>query len=107
VIAVADGSPQGAARLVAAWPALVGATTTREMTVVRNRARRRDSWIEAVRDRGVDAPIHSVPADPKALEGCWTWGHNPQYYKDALGCNDATPYVAPPAGGAAAGGGGM
>jgi len=38
-------------------------------------------------------------------QGCWTWGHNPQYYKDALGCNDATPYVAPPAGGAAAGGG--
>jgi len=40
-------------------------------------------------------------------QGCWTWGHNPQYYKDALGCNDATLYVAPPPAGGAAAGGGM
>jgi len=40
-----------------------------------------------------------VIRDTAENQGCWTWGHNPQYYKDALGCNDAVPYEAP-AGGA-------
>jgi hypothetical protein len=52
---------------------------------------------------GMSAGVtYVVIRDTAEDQGCWTWGHNPQYYKDALGCNDAVQYEppAPPAGGA-------
>ncbi len=77
VLVVADAGPAGAARLLSAWPqARVGIGST-PLTVVRNRGRGpgRD-WASALGAGGIDAPIHSVPADVKALTSCWSHGRS-------------------------------
>jgi Flp pilus assembly CpaE family ATPase len=72
VVAVADGSALGAARLVGAWPALERAAAG-AVTVVGNRRSSRD-WDAAVRALGVAAPVHRVPEDARALAACWARG---------------------------------
>ncbi len=72
VLAVADGSAAGAARLVAAWPGLTR-TCTAPVTVVCNRRAARD-WDGAIAALGVAAPVHQVPADPRAVAACWARG---------------------------------
>lgn len=74
VIAVADGSAAGAARLVEAWPALASLSGG-PVTVVRNRAGRADAgWTQALCALGVSAPVQLVPADVRALRACWARG---------------------------------
>lgn len=75
VVAVADGSGAGAARVVAAWPALQACRGAAPVTLARNRATGTGrAWRGAVRAAGVDAPARDLPADPKALERCWRRG---------------------------------
>ncbi len=77
VIAVADGGPEGAARLITAWPLVRVWHDPRPLTIVRNRARGDGrAWSAALKAIGVSAPIRSVPSDPKALAGCWARGRS-------------------------------
>lgn len=78
VVAVADSSALGAARLVAAWPALMSVTSL-PTTVVRNRTDGRRfaaSWDDAVREFGVHSSVHSMPVDAKSLDACWSRGRS-------------------------------
>lgn len=78
VLAVADASALGAARLAAAWPALVAASPLAERLVVRNRAARRDhGWDAAVTAHRVVEPILPVPRDDRAAAVCWAGGRSP------------------------------
>lgn len=75
VVAVADASAVGVARLAAAWPALEGAATSVPATVVRNRGGHRDrEWSRAVAACGVRAPVHDLPADPRRVGRSWARG---------------------------------
>jgi hypothetical protein len=77
VIAVADAGPQGAARLITAWPLVGTGSDVTPVTIVRNRAHGDGrGWVAALRATGVSAPIRSVPPDPKALAGCWARGRS-------------------------------
>ena len=77
VLAVADAGVVGAARVAAAWPALRARTGGVGVTLVRNRARGSDrAWREALAGCGVMAPVHAVPADPRALAACWRDGRS-------------------------------
>ncbi len=77
VLAVADAGPAGAARVAAAWPALRARTGGIGVTLVRNRAHGSDrAWREALASCGVTAPVHPVPADPRALAACWRDGRS-------------------------------
>jgi Mrp family chromosome partitioning ATPase len=77
VVAVADGSAAGAARLAAAWPALAVESAGVPVTVVRNRAAGRDrEWVRAVAACGVRAPVCAVPADPRGVARCWDRGRS-------------------------------
>lgn len=76
VVAVAQSSALGAARLAAAWPLLVESVPFGRLRVVENRApgrarRRREGWGRAVADLGVAAPQHVVPDDERAARACW------------------------------------
>lgn len=75
VIAVADASGSGAARLCAAWPGLSATAAGAPVTVVRNRATGtgRD-WRRAVAAAGVDGAVHAVPRDDRALSAAWRAG---------------------------------
>jgi Flp pilus assembly CpaE family ATPase len=77
LLAVADGSALGAARLVAAWPAL-STSAASAVTIVCNRASRRQpsSWGEALSEFGVHARVHALPADAKSLLACWSRGRS-------------------------------
>jgi Mrp family chromosome partitioning ATPase len=76
VLAVADASAAGAARLAASWPALAP-WLAGGATVVRNRSHGagRD-WLDALRWAGIAAPVHSVPSDPRTLAACWERGRS-------------------------------
>ena len=77
VLAVADAGGAGAARVASAWPALRARTGGIGVTLVRNQARGSDrAWREALASCGVTAPVHPVPADPRALAGCWRDGRS-------------------------------
>ena len=77
VLAVADAGVVGAARVASAWPALRARTGGIGVTLVRNRARGSDrAWREALASCGVAAPVHPVPADPRALAACWRDGRS-------------------------------
>lgn len=69
VVAVADASAAGLARLAAAWPALESAAPGASTLVVRNRGTHRDrEWSRAAAACGVRAPVHEVPADPRRVD---------------------------------------
>ena len=76
LLAVADASALGAARLVAAWPALP--TSASSVTIVCNRASRRrpSGWDEALSEFGVHARVHVLPSDVKSLDACWSRGRS-------------------------------
>ena len=76
VLAVADASAIGAARLASAWPGLQPLAPTADVTVVANRAsgRRSRGWPATVRDLGIGAPVVAVPHDARALESCLARG---------------------------------
>jgi Mrp family chromosome partitioning ATPase len=81
VLAVADASPLGAARLVGAWPSLASVAPSARRTVVRNRATslgddRRRGWSAAVADLGVTDQVHGLPTDRRALDRCWAGGRS-------------------------------
>ena len=76
VLAVADSSALGAARLVTAWPGAAAAAPMAQVTVVQNRVRRGrhgpdGQWSRGIRDLGVLAPVHPLPTDPRAAQRCW------------------------------------
>ena len=77
VLAVADSTSLGAARLVAAWPTLAGAASS-PVTVVRNRSSHKQpaGWNEALAEFGVHARVHAVPSDAKSLAACWSRGRS-------------------------------
>ena len=75
VVAVADGSGAGLARLAAAWPALESAAPDASTVVVRNRGTHRDrEWSRAAAACGVRAPVHEVPADARRVGRSWARG---------------------------------
>ncbi|MDO8306988.1 MAG: hypothetical protein Q7V58_01350 [Actinomycetota bacterium] len=76
VLAVADASAVGAARLASAWPGLQAVSLTADVTVVANRAsgRRSRGWPATIGDLGIHAPVVSVPQDARALESCLARG---------------------------------
>lgn len=78
VLAVADDSPLGAARLLAAWP-LVGAVAADvPVTVVRNRAAGGGAqWRDVVGSRVGTDHVLDVPHDPRTLRACWSAGRSP------------------------------
>jgi Mrp family chromosome partitioning ATPase len=77
VVAVADGSAAGAARLAVAWRDLEARAAGAHVTLVRNRADGGDRrWTEAVRSAGVPARVHPLPSDARALASCWARGRS-------------------------------
>jgi len=79
LVAVADASSAGAARLVAAWPGLAGAAGATRTTVVRNRSGRRSAgsgWDDALREFGIGAAVRPLPADARTLDSCWSRGRS-------------------------------
>lgn len=77
VIAVADGSARGAARLVVAWPTFSSRIPLARTTIVRNRAQRGDrAWLEAIRAGGINAAVNALPSDERALSACWDRGRS-------------------------------
>jgi hypothetical protein len=79
VVAVADASPLGAARLVAGWGALAAAAPSAGRTVVQNRSGgrhrdRRTGWSRGLRELGIPDDVVPVPDDPRALAHCWATG---------------------------------
>ena len=75
VVAVADASGAGAARLCSAWPGLLAAVTTGAIDVVRNRSTSADGeWRRVVAAGGVDARIRAVPRDDRSLAVAWRSG---------------------------------
>ena len=75
VVAVADASAAGLARLAAAWPALEAAAPEASTVVVRNRGTDRDrEWSRAAAACGVRAPVHEVPADARRVGRSWARG---------------------------------
>ncbi|MCX6433623.1 MAG: P-loop NTPase [Actinobacteria bacterium] len=77
VLAVADSGVVGAARVAGAWPDLRARTGGVGVTLVRNRARGSDrAWREVLAGCGVTAPVHPLPADPRALAACWRDGRS-------------------------------
>ena len=77
VVAVADASASGAARLAHTWPDLGLRAMTARLTLVRNRAGDpgRD-WAAAVRSAGIGVPLRAVPRDDRALASCWDRGRS-------------------------------
>lgn len=65
VVAVADATAEGAARLAWGWPDLVRAAPLAEHVVIANRAGAASgrAWADAVRGLGVPAPVRPVPVD--------------------------------------------
>lgn len=79
IIAVADASALGAARLLAAVGDLGSPTERPATTIVRNRAGRGGSdWRTAVAPSLPHATLHDVPDDPRVLRAVWEQGTGPR-----------------------------
>lgn len=77
VVAVADGTASGAARLVRSWPDLGDRAPTARLTLVQNRAGARGgAWADAVRSAGLPGPQRAVPRDDRAVAACWARGRS-------------------------------
>lgn len=81
IVAVADSSALGAARLASAWPALTSLAPSGQVTVVQNRAGGRGHerlmrWSEGLADIGIPARVHRVPLDERAASSCWRRGRS-------------------------------
>ena len=81
VLAVAESSSLGAARLIAGWSAATSAAPLAEFRVVQNRSRGRfrehaERWSDGVRELGISAPIHPVPLDARAAQRTWSTGRS-------------------------------
>ncbi len=77
VVAVADASASGAARLVHTWPDLGDRAPGARLTLVRNRAGGHGgAWTDAVRSAGLPSPLRAVPRDDRALASCWDRGRS-------------------------------
>ena len=86
VVVLSDGAATTddtaeAARLAAAWPAVVRASGSAQLTVVQNRSRGRGvelrhEWRRALVDFGVTARVHAVPRDDRAASSCWQQGRS-------------------------------
>lgn len=75
VIAVAEGSAQGALRFLAGWPDLGEETGRPATSVVCNRADRRvGQWRSAVHESLGRIPVHEVPDEPRAVQAAWDRG---------------------------------
>ncbi len=75
VVAVAEGSARGAARLAASWATVAPSVHGTPVTLIRNRAVGSGrQWREAMSGCGVAAPIIDVPHEPKVLDSCWERG---------------------------------
>lgn len=87
VVAVADASALGAARLADAWQDLLDLTPGSRRLVVRNRVRRGESaaWSSAVRCLGVDVPIHDLRERRRDLQACLSRGRSPSETPQARG----------------------
>ena len=77
VVAVADATASGAARLVHGWPDLGDRAPAARLTLVRNRAGTRGgAWADAVQSAGLPGPVRAVPRDDRAVAACWARGRS-------------------------------
>lgn len=77
VVAVADATASGAARVSHAWSDLAERAPAARLSLVRNRAGDRGrQWVDAVRSAGLPEPRRSVPRDDRALASCWDRGRS-------------------------------
>ena len=77
VVAVADATASGAARLVHSWPDLGDRAPAARLTLVRNRAGTRGgAWADAVQSAGLPGPVRAVPRDDRAVASCWARGRS-------------------------------
>ncbi len=77
ILAVADDSALGAARLLSAWPQVAAVAAGTPVTVIRNRAAGGGGqWREVVSSRVEADRILDVPHDPRALRACWSSGRS-------------------------------
>ena len=79
VVAVADSSALGAARLAEHWPALEALCPAAPTIIVRNRVHRGAprGWSDAIAALGVRGRVHDLPARRADLEECWGRGIAP------------------------------
>ena len=76
LVVVGDGSGLGAARLLAAWPAVDRQSNGVPVTLVRNRARGSGrAWQQAVASCGIPDVV-DIPDDPRSVQGCWDRGQS-------------------------------
>jgi Mrp family chromosome partitioning ATPase len=72
IVAVADSSPAGAARIARGWPQLMDITAAHQPVLVQNRASRKaGDWQATVSELGVSATVVSIPHDPRSVTSCW------------------------------------
>jgi Flp pilus assembly CpaE family ATPase len=81
VLAVADASALGAARLISSWAELMSAAPSARRLIIQNRAggrghARRTGWGEALIDVGIVDPVRSLPLDVRAVDRCWARGRS-------------------------------
>ena len=77
VVAVADATASGAARLVHSWPDLGDRAPAARLCLVRNRAGTRGgAWADAVQSAGLPGPLRAVPRDDRAVAACWARGRS-------------------------------
>lgn len=77
VVAVADASSSGAARVVPRWADLGERAPAARLSLVRNRSDDHGrSWVDAVQAAGLPGPVRSIPRDHRALASCWDRGRS-------------------------------
>lgn len=77
VVAVADASSSGAARVVPRWADLGERAPAARLSLVRNRSDGHGRpWVDAVRAAGLPGPLRSIPRDQRALASCWDRGRS-------------------------------
>lgn len=77
VVAVADASSSGAARVVPRWADLGERAPVARLSLVRNRSDGQGRpWVDAVRAAGLPGPLRSIPRDHRALASCWDRGRS-------------------------------
>lgn len=80
LVAVGNGTPMGAARLVDSWPRVAALSRDHAPVVVANRvrgARLARQWTTAVRELGVSAEVRALPDDPDAVTRAWSRAQTP------------------------------